>query len=298
MHSPPTAASLSLSLDQLLGVEMDKREATSDWRVRPLSAEQLSYAANDVKHMLSLREMLIAEMVQAGRRDWFDEEMRGLLADTAAPDMADKERWRAVRRARKLRDSPTGIAVLRGVAAWREATARSVNVAPSLIFSDDACVQLAVAQPRTLTDLQAMRSVRGSTVRYVVTNLSNWFDLSHWSVRRHTHTRARAARARTHAHTHTHTSFCALCTVRRYYGRALLRAIDEAVSTETDGSAPAIEPPTEWLSNDPSQRASVEAATAATAARHRLFAVLYERSYVVNHPSRGTFKVLISATPI
>lgn len=144
---------------------MDKREATSDWRVRPLSAEQLSYAANDVMHMLHLREILLDEMQQADRRDWFDDEMQSLLAETAAPDPADEERWRSVKRARKLRDSPSGLAVLRGLAAWREATARSVNVAPSLILSDDAIVQLAVAQPRALPELHTMRSIKGTTVR-------------------------------------------------------------------------------------------------------------------------------------
>ena len=64
----------------------------------------------------------------------------------------------------------------------------------------------------------------------------------------------------------------------RYYGRALLRTIDESLSS-VEGEDHDLEPPSEWLHNDPSLPGSVDAATAATAARHRLLATLYERSY-------------------
>ena len=38
----------------LLGVELDKSETRSDWVARPLSADQITYAANDVFYLSRL----------------------------------------------------------------------------------------------------------------------------------------------------------------------------------------------------------------------------------------------------
>ena len=43
---------------QLLGVELAKGHARTDWARRPLSAEQLAYAADDVRHLPALAESL------------------------------------------------------------------------------------------------------------------------------------------------------------------------------------------------------------------------------------------------
>lgn len=219
----------------LLGVKMDKSAATSDWRVRPLSATQLEYAANDVRYMLEMRERLLDELDRVGRAEWFADEMQELLRETADEGLADSDLWTTVRRARKLRESPSAIAVLRALAEWREATARTVNIAPALILSDDAIVQLAAAPPTTLQQLGTVRAARGSTVRL--------------------------------------------------HGRALLHTIHEALdaaSCAEETGEPLPELPVDWLTNDPSDPMSVRAATQAAALRHRLFAMVFERSAELN----------------
>jgi ribonuclease D len=53
----------------LLGIELSKEMQSSDWGEADLSAEQLSYAANDVLHLHRLRERLDAMLARERRLD-------------------------------------------------------------------------------------------------------------------------------------------------------------------------------------------------------------------------------------
>ncbi len=53
---------------ELMGVELDKKAQSSDWgNIDSLSEEQLSYAANDVRYLLPVREKLIAMLKREER---------------------------------------------------------------------------------------------------------------------------------------------------------------------------------------------------------------------------------------
>jgi ribonuclease D len=54
---------------ELLGVEINKQQQTSDWGAPELSAEQLAYAASDVLHLHALWARLEALLEREGRRD-------------------------------------------------------------------------------------------------------------------------------------------------------------------------------------------------------------------------------------
>ncbi|WP_207479935.1 ribonuclease D [Arenibaculum pallidiluteum] len=53
----------------LLGVELNKQQQSSDWGADELSAEQLRYAADDVLHLHRLRERLDAMLEREGRTE-------------------------------------------------------------------------------------------------------------------------------------------------------------------------------------------------------------------------------------
>ncbi|TLU72288.1 ribonuclease D [Lichenicoccus roseus] len=54
---------------ELLGIDLNKQQQTSDWGAADLSAEQLSYAASDVLHLHALWERLEGLLVREGRLD-------------------------------------------------------------------------------------------------------------------------------------------------------------------------------------------------------------------------------------
>jgi ribonuclease D len=54
-------------VQNLLGVSLDKEKQTSDWGGETLSPEQLQYAANDVLHLIEIKEILTALLQREDR---------------------------------------------------------------------------------------------------------------------------------------------------------------------------------------------------------------------------------------
>ena len=67
--------SLERMLDQTLGVRLKHAEGFTDWSKRPLTATQVAYAGDDVRHLLAAMDALLERLRSQGRDRWADEEM-------------------------------------------------------------------------------------------------------------------------------------------------------------------------------------------------------------------------------
>ena len=67
---------LASTLQEVMGVSIpkDKKVQRSDWTIRPLSGVALTYAAEDVRHLLGLRDKLLERLHGLGRVPWVEEE--------------------------------------------------------------------------------------------------------------------------------------------------------------------------------------------------------------------------------
>jgi ribonuclease D len=54
---------------ELLGIELNKQQQSSDWGADGLSEDQMAYAANDVLHLHRIREKLDVMLTREGRKD-------------------------------------------------------------------------------------------------------------------------------------------------------------------------------------------------------------------------------------
>lgn len=66
--------SLSFLLSEIIGVTINKKEQKSNWIKRPLTNSQLTYAANDVAHLLRLKDRLNSLVVERGVQHWVQDE--------------------------------------------------------------------------------------------------------------------------------------------------------------------------------------------------------------------------------
>ena len=71
-------------LNEVFGIESNKKKQQSNWLKRPLIDLQLEYAANDVIHLLSLRDTLAQQLQNQQRWQWFGESMKFLETKTYA----------------------------------------------------------------------------------------------------------------------------------------------------------------------------------------------------------------------
>jgi len=141
---------------QLLGVELEKGHARTNWAARPLKPEQLAYAADDVRYLGPVAEVLDAKLSAAGRRDWLAEDCRA-LADPALYVTHPEDAWKRFKGMDRMR--PEERAVLRHLAAWRETRALSRNLPRGWVLSDDAIRELARLRPATADELQRVTGV-------------------------------------------------------------------------------------------------------------------------------------------
>ncbi|MBO0767118.1 MAG: ribonuclease D [Solirubrobacterales bacterium] len=141
-------------LNSILGQRVAKTASYTRWDRRPLTAEQLAYAADDVAHLLQLADELQRRLTESGREQWAREECRRLegVSDERDPDAA----WERLPRTNSL--DPRGRAIARRLAAWRERTAQSEDRPVNQVVSDQSLVELAKRHP---TDNGALGQIRG-----------------------------------------------------------------------------------------------------------------------------------------
>jgi ribonuclease D len=155
-----------LGLERLLIKYMDVPAARSqqktDWARRPLSPAQEHYAAEDVRHLIALRERLVADLRAIGRESWLEEECEALAALPVPERPPEEEGYRRIRGA--SRPPPRGLAVPRVLYLQREAWARAEHRPPFKVLSPETLIALA---ERTPAEPAALQGVPGLSPRLV-----------------------------------------------------------------------------------------------------------------------------------
>jgi ribonuclease D len=148
-------------LAQILGRRVGKSASYTRWDARPLTAEQLSYAAEDVAHLLELADELQLRLRGTGRLEWAREECRRL--ESATDERDPETAWERLPRIGQL--DPSARAVARELAAWRERTASSEDRPVGSVLADPTLVELAKRQPSSLGALEQIRGFHPSGIR-------------------------------------------------------------------------------------------------------------------------------------
>ena len=148
-------------LHDVLKIRVAKTASFTRWDVRPLTREQLDYAAEDVEHLLPLADELQSRLSAKGRLGWAREECRPVQDATDERD--PEESWRRLPRATSM--DPRERAVARELAAWRERVAMSEDRPVGSVLRDPAAVELIKRQPRDQRALSQIRGVNPDVVR-------------------------------------------------------------------------------------------------------------------------------------
>jgi ribonuclease D len=144
---------------EILGIDLPKAETRSDWLRRPLSPQQIEYAAHDVIHLPALHAALAARVAGRGYTAWLVEDCRRLI-ERARRREADPEPQTALRGAA---DWPLPRqAMLKRVLLWREATARRTDTPRPWILDDAAALDLSSHPPKSDSGLaERTKGLRG-----------------------------------------------------------------------------------------------------------------------------------------
>ncbi len=139
---------------KLLGTRLHKGETRTDWRRRPLTASQISYALDDVRYLRTLADKLRGKLEALDRTAWLEGEMRAWQADVGVT--RSSERWWKVSGTSGL--SRRNLAVVRELWRWREQEAERRDWPTRRVLRDDLIIELA---KRKSSDIKHIRALRG-----------------------------------------------------------------------------------------------------------------------------------------
>jgi ribonuclease D len=148
-------------LGAMLGRRVGKTASYTRWDARPLTAEQLSYAAEDVAHLLELADEVQRRLRESGREPWAREECRRL--ESATDERDPYSAWERLPRIGQL--DPRARAVARELAAWRERTASEEDRPVGSVLADPALVELAKRHPTNVGALEQIRGIHPSGIK-------------------------------------------------------------------------------------------------------------------------------------
>ena len=154
--------SLKSLLDRYLNVSLPKSDRLTDWLQRPLTDEQLRYAASDVDHLLELTDELQSQLVAEDRLEWAFEES-ALVRDKPRNRRLPEEAVLRIKEARSLKGTTFGVAV--AVAAWRERRAAEADVPIRQVLPDLGVVAIAQRAPQSIDELGSLRGVERRHLR-------------------------------------------------------------------------------------------------------------------------------------
>lgn len=149
-----TGLSLKSIILETLGVELEKTKKLqrSRWDTRPLTGEQLDYAALDARYLLDLYHILKARLAQDGLEEeanelfdkmttvrWHEKTFnpKGFFSIDGYDDLEEPQKCR-----------------LKRLYRWRFETAKKTNLAPFLVLSDRTMVDLSKGDADTVTSLR------------------------------------------------------------------------------------------------------------------------------------------------
>ncbi len=148
-------------LADALGLRVAKSASFTRWDKRPLTDEQLSYAREDVEHLLELAAELERRLGTLGRLEWAREECRALQR---ASDERDLEAiFLRLPRVRNL--NPAARPVARALVQWREQTAERQDRPVQSVLSDAALVEIAKRKPSSTQQLEQIRGSGAANLR-------------------------------------------------------------------------------------------------------------------------------------
>ena len=148
-------------LGAVLGLRVGKTASYTRWDARPLTGEQLGYAAEDVVHLLALADEIRRRLELSGRLEWAMEECRRL--ESATDERDPETAWERLPRVGQL-DSRAR-AVARELAAWRERTASEADRPVGSVLADPALVELAKRKPSSISALDQIRGLHPPVIK-------------------------------------------------------------------------------------------------------------------------------------
>ncbi len=148
-------------VQNMLGVSLEKAHTRTNWKKRPLSKDQLQYAADDVIYLAKLYPLMRDSLENTGRKDWLGAEL-DKLSDPTLYQLDPEQYIKRIKNTRKL--NPNKRKLLKMLVEWREEVAKEENKPRNWILRDEALLDIASLSPREKSSLASLKALKNVNV--------------------------------------------------------------------------------------------------------------------------------------
>jgi len=152
----------AMLVSNFLNVNLSKAHTRTDWSVRPLSQDQIQYAADDVIYLCKIYTKMCEQLEELGRLDWLDKDFEA-LKNKELYQISPINAWLKVKGRKRLTGKQ--LSIVQVLTEWRERTAQAENRPKNWLVRDDLLLELAKLQPTTVEDLAKIRSINERSVK-------------------------------------------------------------------------------------------------------------------------------------
>ena len=149
------------ALKMMLNVDIEKDQTRSDWLARPLSPEQLMYAANDVEYIMQLSNKVKTELSEKHLLDCVLEDCRNLTHEIGE----ETPLAQLYHDVGNYRNSRRQLMQLQQLAVWREQMVKALNQPRSFILKNATMLDMVEKNPRNHFQLSSVKGIRPNIVR-------------------------------------------------------------------------------------------------------------------------------------
>ncbi|WP_347460594.1 HRDC domain-containing protein [Acinetobacter sp. ANC 7454] len=171
------------ALKQMLDVEIEKDQTRSDWLARPLSNEQLLYAANDVHYLVNLGDQIKTQLKQKHLLDYALEDCRFMTQEIGQETPMEL----LYQDVGNYRHSRRQLMQIKQLTIWREELAKALNIPRSFILKNSTMINLVEKNPKNMFQLSTIKDIRSNIVRdhgKMILDLLKFLpDQSEWPLR-------------------------------------------------------------------------------------------------------------------
>ncbi len=152
----------AMLVSKFLNINLPKTHTRADWSARPLTEDQIQYAADDVIYLCKIYQVMCQQLSERGRLEWLDNDFE-LLKNKELYQISPVNAWLKIKGRKRLTGKQ--LSIVQVLSEWREATAQAENRPKNWLIRDDLMLELAKLQPTSITELAKVRSVNERSVK-------------------------------------------------------------------------------------------------------------------------------------
>jgi ribonuclease D len=159
----PDNTGYGMLVSSFLNINLNKAHTRADWSARPLSYDEIQYAADDVIYLCKIYQKMVKQLTDLNRINWLIDDFAA-LQNCEQYEVTPENAWLRVKGKTKLTGKQ--LSIIQVISEWRERTAQKENRPKNWLIRDELLLDFAKIQPETFEALSKIRGISERALNY------------------------------------------------------------------------------------------------------------------------------------